>query len=175
MKALSALVFFISVVPLLSLAEGEISSLETKVRSLKEEIRDLEKSADEIKERQRIAKSDLAMREAEFKSQFERIILPLLSWPAFSSSRRVQGWIEREDRKFILEEARGRLSREPLELVADRDLRLRRIEDSSAELKKTLEDLREKESLLSLQVEELKLLRKKSLKVQSKQPSSRRM
>lgn len=175
MKALGALLLSLSLFPFIVLAEAEISSLETKVRNLKEEIRDLERSADEIKERQRIAKSDLAMREAEFKTQFERIILPLLSWPAFSSSRRVQSWIEREDRKFILEEARGRLSREPLELVADRELRLRRIEDSSTELKKTLEDLREKESLLSLQVEELKLLRKKSQKVQSKQPSSRRM
>mgnify|MGYP000886465968 CR=1 FL=1 len=141
---------------------SEIRRLERRIEKARSEVESLKASLKTVKEMQSDTARELALKEASFKSDFSTIISPLLSWPTISMNARVKTWIEREHGHFILDALRERLVKEPLEMIADRELNLRRADALQREIEDQVAALEAKQQFLSLQAEELKYLQKRS-------------
>jgi len=147
---------------LFSATDKDIRKAETKMVESKAQIEKLRLEARIAERKKEEILADLMNQEAKFSSQFSNILSPLLNWPEISFQTRIKSWIDREHGRFILDLTREKLLREPLELIADRELNLRMAAESSVELEQKLRSLESKQSLLKMQVEELKLLQKRS-------------
>jgi hypothetical protein len=166
MRSVSILTFVLIITAQVSFAAAldDIGRVKEEISSLKEEISQLRLSVRSLDSYQGKMEVELDEYEGDFSGRFRSIIVPLLNWPAISSSTRVQSWIEHQHLRLVMDSLQERLIREPLELISDRELRLSRADDLRSELKETLKALELKESFLALELEELRMLRKKSKK-----------
>jgi hypothetical protein len=153
-------------------AEGRVvERIKTKISHLKNEVETLKLSVAALDQQQANLSTELKTSEREFTRRFERILVPLLHWPALSSLTRSTSWIEREHLKFMLSQTRHRIISEPLQLISDRELRLSQSESLKSELAAKLKSLESKESLLDLQLEELRILERNSRKKAIRAPA----
>ena len=159
--------FFLSVIILAAPSPNmptskEIRKIEMRVAESKTEIEALKVSVRIAEKKKESLADDLKVRESRFTKQFSNILSPLLNWPEISLQTRIKSWVEREHGKFVLDMTRENLLREPLELIAERELNLRHASEASEELEIKLKSLESKQNLLNLQIEELKLLQKRA-------------
>ena len=143
-------------------------SVKGQIDKLREEISQLHLSVKSLSSYQGRMQSELRNHEERFSKRFRAVVIPLLSWPSVSSTTQVKSWIELQHMQMILHGLRQRLVQGPLELIADRELRLSNAMDLKSELKGSLESLEQKESFLALELEELKMLEKKARKSSKK-------
>jgi prefoldin subunit 5 len=140
----------------------QIKRLERRVDVLRTEIKELKSSVQQASQEREHLEAELRVQEDKFDRDFRRVIHPLLSWPKVSAGSTVKSWVQRSHARLLLQTTRDRTVREPLELIADRDLMLRRVAQSEDLLQQQMDALESRESLLSLQLDELKLLKSKS-------------
>lgn len=138
----------------------EVNDLKKKIQALKGEIREYQGSVQALNTTHDRLAAELNVYENDFQRNFKDITVPLLNWPAVSVLTRVSSWVEQQHLVFVLEAARAKVIGEPLRLIADRELKLTEVRSMQGELTEKLNTLQSKESLLSLQLEELKLLQK---------------
>lgn len=158
--------FFIFQAPLLG--KSSIQSLESRIRESKKEIAELKASVKTIVELRLSLESDLQRQEESFEAKFNRVVLPLLSWPVVSLNSQKSSWSERQEGRVILDEVRERLVAEPLQLMADREIRLRTTVQLQNEYESKMKALEQRQKFLSLQLEEMKSLRAPSKSSKSK-------
>lgn len=145
-----------------------IQGVKKKIHNLKFEISDGKKAVDELDRDHRDLLVELHNYEESFQARFSKVLLPLLNWPSFPPARRGSSWVEQEHIKLVLGQVRERLTREPLELIAGRELMISKAQEKKETFLKALKDLEIKEGHLSLQLEELQMLQKKFSQVKKK-------
>lgn len=141
--------------------DEEIREVQKNVESLEDELLELELSVESLDELSGRLDGELREHEQEFQEALREVIVPLLSWPEKIFTTRADSWVELDRTRFVLEELQERLVREPLNLMAERELRLREIAQLRDELTETQDQLQSQESLLDLQLEELRMLRER--------------
>lgn len=149
-------------IPIAALPKSAIRALEGRIQKSREEISDLRSSAKALADLRRDLETELKKHEESFEAKFNKIVLPLLSWPVISLNSQKSSWAERQEGAGILDEVRARLVSEPLKLMADRELNLRTAIQLQNEHQLKMAALEKKEGLLRLQLEELKSLQKKT-------------
>jgi|GEM_PF-4486164 len=137
----------------------EIHHVETNIKGLKDDISDLKVSVHSLDELRDRLSSELLSYESNFKESMRKVIVPLLSWPDRFLTLNASSWVELEHANFVLKEVQKKLVHRPLKLISDRELRLERIGKLRQEMSTNLSQLESKKNLLSLQLEELKMLR----------------
>jgi len=144
--------------------EKEIKSLRGKVKTLEEDINHLKVSVVSLDHLQTQLSHQLNSYEDTFISRFRDIVIPLLNWPTNLQSAQLSSWIEHEHMKVVLLDARERIVREPLELISDRELRIERAARMKSDFSEALKTLESKQTMLNLQLEELRSIHKRSKK-----------
>jgi len=139
-------------------SEEEFVSLVDRIAELRDDIGNLKGSVNNLDSVHNKLSKQLFDYETEFKSRFEKVLVPLLSWPSVALTTRAISWTELQRTKMILKTLQTRLIYEPLSLIADREIRLEEVDKLKAQLNQSLSKLQSKESLLDLQVEELRQL-----------------
>lgn len=142
----------------------EVVVLRQKVKQLREDIQYLQGSVKSLEDFQGRLAREIRISEKDFSNRFSHLMLPLLHWPKSISISRSNSWIEKEHLSLIVEHLRNRIVKEPLELIADRDLKLKQSDALKSDFAEALKGLRSKQSLLDLQIEELQQLEKRSMK-----------
>ncbi len=142
--------------------DSDVQNVRKKIKALEADIRITKKEVEALEEQNQFLKSELKVFEEEFQSRFSRILAPLLSWPSFPPMRKGLSWVEQEHLNLVLLQVREKIAREPLELISNRELMLRRVELKKDEANELTQSLEKKESLLRLQLEELEFLQKSS-------------
>jgi hypothetical protein len=148
----------------LATGSGEVKRVKDEIGRLKEEVAQLKLSVRSLDSYQEKMEGELSDYEEGFQRRFRQVVIPLLNWPAVSSTTRVKSWTEHQHLKMVISSLQERLIKEPLEMISDRELRLSRANDLRLELKETLKELELKEAFLALELEEMRMLRKKSKK-----------
>jgi hypothetical protein len=164
----SLLMSLILVLPIQAFGASTIRSLESRIRQSREEVADLRENTKAIVSLRERIQAELKTYEESFEMKFNKILLPLLSWPSVSLNSQRASWSERQEGHVLLEEFRSRLVAEPLKLMADRELHLRTAIQLQGEYESKMAALEKKQNFLKLQLEELKDLRKKSKSAKSK-------
>ncbi len=143
---------------LLSRDIEEVSSLlkrrQIQMTEIREEIESIQKKMVETKESQNA-------QEREFSSRLSKILLPLLHWPSVSFQKVQNSWIYRDHLKFTLMSLRGRLVHEPVVLISESEKALGGFSQYRVSLENRLKEMRSHEEVLSLQLEDLRMLQKK--------------
>lgn len=155
-------ILLISLLPQQAFGASTIRSLENRIRQSREEVADLKASTKAIVGLRAEIEGELKGYEKSFEAKFNKVLLPLLSWPALSLNSQRASWSERQEGRALIEELRSRLIAEPLKLMADRELHLRTAIQLQGEYESKMVALEKKQSFLKLQLEELKDLQKKS-------------
>jgi len=135
--------------------------LENRIQNLKSEVRDLRLSVRSLQTVQNRLKDELERGEWAFRDRFSEVVIPLLQWPERHLWTKVRRWIELYHTEVVISEFRNRLVKEPLELVSERELRINQTFDLKEEMESALKKLESKQSLLNLQLQELKSLNRK--------------
>jgi len=148
--------------------KSSIQSLEKRIKESKKEIAELKASVKTIVDLRLSLESDLQRQEEGFEAKFNRVVLPLLSWPILSLNSQKSSWSDRQEGRVLLDEVRERLVAEPLQLMADRELRLRTTVQLQNEYESKMKALEQRQKFLSLQLEEMKSLRAPSKSSKSK-------
>lgn len=142
----------------------EIARLRTRVKKLREDIQYLQGSVKSLDELQARLNRDLRVSENEFSSRFSKIMIPLLNWPQRAMTSRATSWVEKEHIDLLVERVREKIIHQPLEMIADRDSKLRQSENLKTEFSDALKSLKSKEALLDLQLEEIQQLERHAAK-----------
>ena len=140
----------------------DIQNIKRRIKNLKIEITEMKQSVEDLESQQRKFTDELSQSEGKFQDRFSRVLVPLLSWPSLPPAIQRTSWVEEEHLKLVLLKARERLVREPLELIAQRELMISRLSDMKEEISIALKQLESKEGMLNLQLEELQYLQKKN-------------
>lgn len=139
----------------------EIVIIRGRIKKLKEDVLYLQSSVKSLDDLQAKLGRDLRASEKDFSTRLGRILIPLLNWPRSATASRVTSWVEKEDVGQLIESVRARILREPLELMADRDIKIKQSESLKLEFSDALKSLKSKEALLDLQLEELQQLERR--------------
>jgi len=158
----SLLMGLILMLPMQVFGASTIRSLENRIRQSREEVADLKENTKAIVQLKEKIQAELKNYEDSFEAKFNKVLLPLLSWPSVSLNSQRASWSERQEGQALLEALRSRLVAEPLKLMADRELHLRTAIQLQGEYETKMASLEKKQSFLKLQLEELKALQKKS-------------
>ncbi len=141
----------------------EIRLIRKKVTKTKETIKDLKKSLQVMVDVKADIQRDLVVAERGFSDKFAQILGPLLAWPKVSMNSRVTTWSEREHGQLVLDHTREALIKESILMVAERDLELKRATQIQGNYETQLRELGQRQRVLSLQLEELKLLQRRQV------------
>jgi uncharacterized membrane protein len=162
------LISFFFMLPIQAFGVSTIRSLENRIRQSRDEVDDLRENTRAIVSlREKIAQ-ELKIYEEGFEAKFNKVLLPLLSWPVLSLNSQRASWSERQEGRVLLDELKSRLVAEPLRLMADRELHLRTAIQLQGEYESKMAALEKKQNFLKLQLEELKDLQRKSKAVRPK-------
>lgn len=164
---------------LLSLMLASSADLRTNARALTPDQK-IKQTMEEIEELQlSIASLDAVFNrlsdeneenEKRFQKTLKALLVPLLHWPGEAAVTNLPSWIEREHSALVLQRFQRQLIRQPLEMISDRELRLRQITSLRQEMEESILTLQRKRELLALQREEYKLLKKKRPKKVKQSP-----
>lgn len=157
---LSLLAFVVAGSVSAAVLRSDLKSVQKRIEKTKDELRDLRQSEKDVQQIRRELETELIHQEREFRSQFSKIIAPLLHWPPYSLTSRVKNWIEREHGRIVLEEVKGRMIKEPLVLISEREANLQKVNRVQSELETKIRSLENREAFLNLQLEELRILQK---------------
>lgn len=170
--ALSLLVLWGAVAPAFAAKKSaeprEIVLLRSRIEQLKEDIQYTQASVKSLDDLQAKLNRDLRSSERDFSSRFSRLLIPLLHWPQLATFRHSTSWVEKEHLELLIDRVRNRIVKEPLELIGDRDLKIKQSESLKLEFAEALKSLKSKEALLDLQLEELQHLERRSAKTKKK-------
>jgi hypothetical protein len=151
-----------------SLESRDIVLLRSKIKKQKEDVQYLQSSVRSLDDLQSRLSKDLHSSEREFSYRFSRLLIPLLNWPEIAMAGRSTSWVEKEHLELLMDRVRAKIVGEPLEMIADRDLKLKQSESLRLEFAEALKALKSKEALLDLQLEELQQFERRSAKSKKK-------
>ncbi len=135
-------------------AKAKLNALRTEIEATEQTMTGLEKVQKDL-----AAESEKS--EKDFRSQFEKVLVPLLNWPQVPLAEKTPSWIERDHLKAVLFSLRARLLKEPLELMAARQLKLKQTDDLQESQMGSLKALQSRHGILLLQLEELLAMEKR--------------
>ena len=139
----------------------DVRAVREKIRSLRSEIESLKSSAQRIASERGLRKDELTRYEREFESQFQKVMVPLLHWPRSNFQVQSGSWLENQHRQFVMLQTRERIAREPLVLIASRELQLKDSESKISDAEILIREAESKHSMLRLQLDELQYLHKR--------------
>lgn len=142
--------------------ELQAKDVESRVFGLREEIDDLELSVRSLDELHDQLTQEMLSYEKKFRQSLQEVSMPLLQWPRKSFTTRMRSWIELQRTNLVVDAVQKRLTHKPLALMAQREVRLKRLEGLRDELREELESLHSKEDLLGLQLKEIQELKEET-------------
>lgn len=154
----SGALLFLPLVLIAAQTGQKIKRLKGEELQLESEIEDLELYISSLDENRSKLLDELVRFEGSLKSRLQTVVIPLLGWPDRIFTTESSSWVEFQRSQLLLRNLRQKLVKEPLKLMADRELRLSELEKLRHELQENVASLKTKQELLNLQLEELKLL-----------------
>jgi hypothetical protein len=139
----------------------DVKAVREKLRAVRTELELLKGSVDRLESQKTRQHREISYYETSFEKQFREVLVPLLHWPARSAQVHARSWLEGQHQQYILLETRERLAREPLILIANRELALSELETKKTAVEDAVRVAEGKYSLLRLQAEELEYLHKR--------------
>ncbi len=133
--------------------------LEKQVHELNDEIKDLGLSIQSLELLSERLKKDSDFQEENFKSTLSSLVVHLIQWPEKRWGMTASSWTELQRANLVLENVRQSLLRTPLEMMANRELRLSEIEGLARELENQKKEVESKHAMLDVQLKELQKLK----------------
>lgn len=133
-----------------------VREIEDRIFEVRSEVSELRSSLEGLDSLHSRLQSELRQFEDSFRMELRRLIVPLMSWPDRFFTLKATGWIELERMNLVLKDIKQELLKEPLRLIANREVRIAQVENLRMEIEGRVSELESKEELLDLQLEEFK-------------------
>lgn len=146
-------------------SSNEIEALESRIKALDQEIRDLRLSVNSLSGLHDKLTVELSSFEQKFETQLKEASLPLLKWPERLFTMRAKSYSDLERLNMALRVIKKRLVQKPLQLMADRELRLAEVKSLKVQLEENLFQLEQKQELMSLELDDLMAIERLKAKV----------
>ena len=159
-------IFFMSAICLAFVCHAKVrdSDLTEAEHLLKENravIRDLIEKRDHLKQQENNLRDGKSMHESAFRHEMRTRLSALLHWPLLSFSFEPGFWIQREQDELTLSILRQRLVESPLRNIRSTRGDLAEVIHDLQQVEKEFEHAKGRETMLSLQVEEIRHLKGK--------------